>query len=200
VRKVASTVVTHPCKDAVFLTNGTVDMPYSMRDETDKRLTGYGFYPLSFEPAGPQIDQDYKFVEHLRVQTGPNPGTYALQSTLPTSTLELAVVEPGQVTKFSDINYDAAADPTLLNLDAGTSPVATFVIETAEKSVCGNSEHIAVSSLTPEICTGQMKALGTLYFLTVSPLKSGSCVLDVQLLDADKTVLKNQQHTVSITS
>lgn len=200
VRKVASTVVTHPCKDAVFLTNGTIDMPYSMRDENDKRLTGYGFYPFSFEPTGPQIDQDYQFVAHIRTQTGSKPGSYALQSTLPTSNLELTVIEPSEVTKFTDINYDADADPTVLALDSGPSPVANFVIEASEKPVCGNSDHIAVSSLTPEICSGQMKALGTLYFLTVSPLQAGACILDVQLLDADKTVLKSQQATVSITS
>ncbi len=200
VRKVASTVVTHPCKDGVFLTNSAVEMPYSMRDDSDKRLTGYGFYPLSFEPAGPQVDQDYQFVEHIRVKTGSTPGNYSLQSKLPTSAIEIAVVDPSEVTKLTDVNYDPDADPIELQLTAGPTLAASFTIETAEKSVCGDSDHIAVSSLTPEICSGKMKALGSLYFLTVSPLKSGSCVLDVQLLDADKTVLKNQQHTVSITS
>ncbi len=201
VRTVASTVINNTsCKDAVIPTQSRVVLPYSMRDANDKRLTGYGYYPVSFEPAGLTVDDKLQSVEQIRILTGDSPGDFQLVSELPTSDVTLHVVDPTEITTFSLANDQETEELSTLHIEESTSIVAALDIKAADKSVCGDSEHFNVHSLTPEVCTGHISSLGSIYFLNATPQEPGTCTLDIQLLDATGTILQSQQFSLTITS
>ncbi|MBA2663754.1 MAG: hypothetical protein H0U74_15815 [Bradymonadaceae bacterium] len=196
VRTPASLEITDSCRDEVYLTAGTIDLPYTMRDSSGKSLAGYGFYPLNFIPAGPgpSVDANITSVGLVRFRTGDKAGNFALNSDLSVNAMSLEIVEPDQVTVF---NADSATGPDI-SLASGTAPVVTFLIKTATKSICGTSDHVQVTSLTPDTCIGSMGWFLGANYLRVTPKATGSCQLEVNLLGTDDAILHSDGFALEI--
>jgi hypothetical protein len=152
-------------EDAVYLTETRARFTYRMRDAGGARLTGYGYYPVTIEPAeGGTVDADIRLLETLELQTGDTPGTFEITSDLDGATHSFELIDPADIDAIkhvaeerSDEDGSEAIEDVIEPVDEldveDRSVVAAFYLESQGKLVCPFAEQaLHITTETPEIC------------------------------------------------
>lgn len=171
------------CEDDLFVTDSGALFGYRMNDANGRKLTGYGYYPVSVDPpdAG-TVREDHKELDRLRIDTGSEPGTYRVVSDLDESFLEFQLVSPEEI---SSVSINREEDDLAGFIEVGSElGVALVTMEADGKSVCGPARAaIELTTSTPEICEPSYRFLGALHLIFVEGLAEGECVVNLNVAD-----------------
>lgn len=146
-------LLTHSCtpgKDALYLTNTTIALPYDLTRKDGQATIGYGYHPLTISPAAALALNTVEKVQWAYVyKTAALPGDVSLTSQLdPTQYWSLRLVEEGAI--------DGAKVE-------GTAPAGSAAVGqkqwvlvrplVANAPVCQPNTTFSVAATSPEVCT-----------------------------------------------
>lgn len=118
---------------------------YDMKLNDGQEVIGYGYYPLTVEPAGgATIKQDSKTYDFLVIETGSTAGQVTLTSDVSDESWTLNLVEPAAI--------DGAA--LLFNEPVDVGESETFRVEPTVQgsTICQASAVVELEVLTPDVC------------------------------------------------
>ncbi len=148
VAKPAKHGLEHGCTaadEAAYVRGEEVTLFHGMKTDDGRNVVGYGYAPLTIEPAGilELVDQPQSFP--LYAYKAKRAGSVSVRSTIDGEALTVRIVEPGEPSKAS-LDY---SDRMLEGHDAWV--VAHVRLEDVE--LCSQNALTKARSLTPEICT-----------------------------------------------
>lgn len=143
--------VDHYCtqdRSALYLTEQEIWLPFSVYDDNDERLIGYGYRPVDFSPPGQvTLHTDNKNQRQLRIDTGLTPGFVEIQSTIDETSLGLELVPQ---TVIDGLDAEVGAEPRVNH----TTTIHFQPLVQGER-VCQPNLPFEIENLTPEICEVQ---------------------------------------------
>ena len=173
------------CTDDVFITDSGAHFVYRMYDSADNRLTGYGVYPVSVDPAeGGSVNPDLQLIDTVDISTGSEPGTYSLVSDVGEASYEFDLVDSDAITNLS---LDEDNDETEHSVSTGEEvAVAAFTMEADGKSVCGPARAaIELTTETEDVCSPSYRFLGSLHLVYIEGLAAGDCEVKMEVPGTD---------------
>lgn len=181
--------------DDVFVTDSGAVFGYRMDDVTGNKLTGYGYYPVSVEPAvGGTVRTDTTEVGVLELTTGAEAGMYELVSDVDDTRYGFQLVAPEEITA---VNLEQEGEDLSATVQAGSEvAVALFTMEADGKAVCGPARGaVEITTSSPEICEPSYRFLSSLHLVYVEGLSEGECTVSLSVgdgsLERDFTVTVN---------
>ncbi|MBM65027.1 MAG: hypothetical protein CMH55_02185 [Myxococcales bacterium] len=150
-RQVEVLRMNHTCTDDVeghYLAGQRIVVPFELELNSGNPLIGYGFYPVTDEPAGRiSIDRSRNQQEFMTIDTGSRTGTVSLLSDVDATRLDVTVV------RESDIDGATLPFGAPSSIRAGTSAFL-WVLPTANvRPICQAITRKSAESLTPDVCT-----------------------------------------------
>ena len=178
------------CSSGTFLTNGHAIARYRMRDDASTLLTGYGLYLADVDPPeGGEVDEDYRRLGFLRLNTGDEAGTYSLASQVDDGSLDFELVDAASI---DELNTNFDEDTIIDTLEAGESRhMAPFTLKIGEDQICGPpGANIVVTVDDESVCTARygrefdnIPTLLDLHTLYVAGLDAGTCTVTIAVAD-----------------
>lgn len=183
------------CEESLFFTDTHVPFSYDMRDDSDEKLTGIGHYPVAIDPSeGGTIRDEQPQIQTLRVDTGSQPGEYAVVPEIDGESADFELIDSSGVDAI-DLSASEDGDPRVA---AGEEEqVAMFgLLEGEDRNVCGSAASaVEVTTDSQETCEAAYFNLATtaIHGVTVEGLEPGECEVTVDVLDSELA------ETVSVT-
>lgn len=139
----------HYCTTAatgLYLAGADIWIPYDMELSNGRPVVGYGYVPVEADPTdGVQFDQTTKDQANFHVTTASTKETVTLTSTIDDTTLQLQLVDPGDIDGIKLVNDS----PTVVT---GATTLVYLLPTVGDKPVCQARTAIDATSDTPEIC------------------------------------------------
>ncbi len=141
----------HYCTDedrAMYLLEQEIWLPFSLYDDNDEQLIGYGYRPVEFEPAGMAVlQEDNKYQARFHIDTGQDAGTVQISSTIDGTELELELVDADDI---DGMEVKVGADPRVNH-----TTTIHFQPQVDGQRVCQPILNFQVENLTPDNCEVQ---------------------------------------------
>ena len=179
------------CSDGVFLTDNRLRAGYHMRDAAGGRLTGYGHYPVSVEPAeGGTVNEEIRFLGSLEILTGSEPGTFEIVPDVDGGSLSFELIAAADVDEL-DLVTDHESTAPVVNVGHSEAAVV-YGLQAGGRTVCGPLDtSVEITSETPEICQaepglffGELDVL-SMHTVVVEGLEAGDCEITLSVVDTD---------------
>ena len=179
------------CSSEQYFTDGRAMVRFRMEDDAQNRLTGYGYYPVAFEPeGGGEIDESYQRLDFLRFSTGSDAGEYELTTELAGESLAFSLVDIADVDEL-DTTFEEDTTVTTIDVDE-VRTIAPFSLKVGDDEICGDpQDNLVITSQTPEICEARygrefenVATLLDLHLVEVEGVDSGLCEISIEVPDA----------------
>lgn len=136
-----------------YLVNTTARINIWVNDENGDHLESDDAFPLEWEPAD-ALRFNRRENHAIIFETGEEPGIVTIKSKLDDTTLQLELVEPGEVDAITAIEQ-GIPDMFESDQDALISdvPIAVHIAPMVDGDlICNHSLDVSMQSVTPEIC------------------------------------------------
>lgn len=175
----------HTCSSAStakYLVNQDVWVPFDMEMKNGLAVIGYGYHPVSFNPAaGLTLNVTTLDQQFLRVKTATTRQTVKVSSTIDTSSIDMQLVEEG------DIDAAAFSSTTQATTKVGAIGFHHVLASATGVPVCQAATQITAASTAASICdvtiaaapdtaTGPKNEYG---WVKVTGKAAGTCTFDV---------------------
>lgn len=190
--EVAELELSDRCSDGVFLTDNRLRLGYRMRDSAGGRLTGYGHYPVTIEPAqGGTVNEDHRFLGSLEIFAGQEPGSYEVIPDVDGDALDFELIDAADIDLLEPTSDH---DDVVHEVEVGeTEVIAAFGLESQGRTVCGPIDSgLEITTDTPAVCQASsdlffagVADILSLHTLAVEGLDAGQCQVTVAVPDTD---------------
>ena len=176
----------HTCSEdrkGLYFTGQRIFLPFDMQRANGQPVIGYGFHPIAVEPAAAlTVVAGAKDQAFLHLDTGAEPVTATLSSTIDDTTLEVELVSEGAITGGRMFGEDADKP-----VRAGHKSWRIVWPTVGETPVCQPKVQVEVTGTSPEICAvsavqtaREDDPLGTTWgWVEIDAQKPGTCTFDV---------------------